>query len=388
MIKTTTNWYDDFSCIGGACTYNCCGSAWKIPVTEEEYARLQKLEHPFRDTILDNIEGEPGNRTYKRCDGHCALLTKEGWCSMVQQCGMDVQTAVCRDFPRSVAVHGDVSEYSTEIACPVLAERMLSGDALLINEQELPDPSGRRSAGPSQAYRILKPSRDFLLGLMQITPGEYTYGKVYLIYTLLFRLKEQFARGTVTEEQAEGITDGLRSEALIEAALMQDASIRENTKRRVLAAVNALTIEDALGFSRAGDRLFSDEGPWGDLAELKEDRDRLEKELIPFLSEIEKTYPLMQEAFLTYAVFLDWIQEERERFGERLICRAFEYTMFILLALAEKRSTGSLSRERFAKIISWTDRMVIHNFHLPRIIMHTLEESKAADGAGILTILI
>ena len=383
-MKRTTSWYDDFSCIGGACTYNCCKSAWKIPVTEEEYARFRKMDHPFRDTILENIEGEPGNRTYRRIDGHCALLTDEGWCSMVQHCGFDVQTAVCRDFPRSKVVYGDVEEYSAEIACPVAAVWMLEGKPFSVQE----DGKGETGREKEGAYDLLLPSRSFLLDLMQVCPGEYAYGKIYLIYTLLFRLRSAIADKSLNIEKAVALTDALRSEELIEATLMQDEGLRNNRARRTMAALNALTVEDTLKFSRAGDRLYPDDRPWEYLAGLREDRQRLEEELMRFLSETEAEYPMMTDGFISYSLFLDWIQADIDKFGERMLSRAFEYTMFMLLGMTEKEIYGTLTKERFAKIISWTDRTVIHNFHLPRIIMRTLDASGAADGTGILTIWV
>ncbi len=383
-MKRTTNWYDDFSCIGGDCTYNCCKSAWKIPITEEEYDRFLKLDHPFRDTILANIEGEPGKRTYKRCDGHCALLTEEGWCSMVQNCGFDIQTAVCRDFPRSKVTYGALEEYSAEIACPVVAEWMLDGEPLGVRGEDV----ATEKPQANRAYELLKASRAFLLDLMQICDGEYAYGKVYLIYTLLFRLREALAQGKLSAEQAETLTEALRSEELIEATFLQGENLRTNMDRRVMAAVNALTVAETLKFSGAGDLLYTDDRPWEYLRSLREDREQLGAALAAFLPATEAAYPRMTVNFLSYALFLDWIQSDLDQFGERMICRAFEYTMFLLLGMAEQEINGKLSKERFAGIISWTDRMVIHNFHLPRIIMHTLEQSGQADGAGILTVFI
>ncbi len=383
MIERSMQWYEEFACTGGNCPYNCCRSEWRIPILEEEYQGFQGIEGDIREEVLGSIEGEPGKRVWKRQDGHCAMLTEDGWCRLVQHCGAEKLNSVCREFPRTVNDWGDIRERHVEIACPVVAQRLLTDAEFVIGETE------SEEAGESKlAYTILTYPRDFLIDLMGTCPGEYLYGKAFLLYTLRDMLCREIVGGSLSAAKTEMITDSLRSEEMIEQVFLQDAELCQNASRRLTAAINVLSIEDTIGFDRASDPAFPDARGWEYLKGLLKDRERLSEELSAWTEEIGKTYPCLMENYLSYIIFLDFIQADLKRFGERLLTRAFEYSLFLLLALAQDRVYGAITAERFAVLISWADRMVVHNQHLPGFLKGILEKTGASDGAGILKILL
>ena len=119
MKVLNMDWWNDFSCIGGECPLTCCCTSWSIDLTEKEIEQYEKLDHPFRDTIVASIDKE--NKKMKEKDGYCPLLTKEGWCHIVRECGEQYLSNTCTAFPRHRMIFGDVVEQTVELVCPVVA---------------------------------------------------------------------------------------------------------------------------------------------------------------------------------------------------------------------------------------------------------------------------
>lgn len=64
-------------------------------------------------------------------DGKCGLLTEEGWCKIVLECGEKYLSDTCTCFPGCVREFGDVLECMVEIVCPVVAEKFQGKNRLL-----------------------------------------------------------------------------------------------------------------------------------------------------------------------------------------------------------------------------------------------------------------
>ncbi len=380
----TTDRYDAFSCIGGACPYNCCRSDWKKDVTEEEYAVFLALEHPYRDTILASIEGEAGKRHFKMCDGHCGLLTADGWCGLVQHFGDEILPFVCQTFPRSVARFGDITEYGVEIACPPVAEYLFADRPIAIRKTGEED----GAINIPERYRLLGSVRDRLIELFHRESPHYSYGKLFILYTILYRLRGLITENRLSAETTAALNTLISSEELVSGAFAQDETLRADRKRRCLAARNVQVIQETIGFARSHEKVLPDDAPWRFLAEICADGNRLEQELRDHLTAFETEYPHFTENYFIHALFQDWIDPDPQSFGERMVVRAFEYSLILMLGMAEKKVRGELPVAKYALLISWVERMIIHNNAVPGIVMRALEHAGISDAAAVFAILI
>jgi len=102
-------YFTQFKCKCGDCRTVCCGG-WGISLTEAEYYRLIGLScsKTLRRT-LDSafyIADRPTPEQYAFVspsqDGACRLLSKDGFCTLHQQCGESVLPLVCKLYPRSL----------------------------------------------------------------------------------------------------------------------------------------------------------------------------------------------------------------------------------------------------------------------------------------------
>lgn len=125
------NFYDDFSCLCGACPATCC-KGWLIPVddnTLEKYNHLQGIDYlKFKLSLRE----KSGIKCFNTNLTNCAFHDKDGLCSLQKKYGEGYLSEVCRIFPRTVyhvIDSGTESNSSTpcgsmfmELSCPKASE--------------------------------------------------------------------------------------------------------------------------------------------------------------------------------------------------------------------------------------------------------------------------
>lgn len=125
--------YQDFSCMAGACPSTCC-SGWKIVVDQKAYERFSALEPAWlRDRILENIITIGDMHEFRhRPGGDCAMLEKDGLCTIQKHAGEEALCNTCRKFPRLIGeVCRDGQEQtwiSMAASCPVVAGYLWRGE--------------------------------------------------------------------------------------------------------------------------------------------------------------------------------------------------------------------------------------------------------------------
>lgn len=129
-------YYDDFSCKGGACRSTCC-SGWGISFSVKEYFRLlgiecsgelrRKLDGAF------HISEHPTEDRYAQISpnwrGDCPLHMENGLCQLHAECGEEALSSVCRLYPRGVH-----AAFARECSCANSCEAVLE----LLFEMEEP----------------------------------------------------------------------------------------------------------------------------------------------------------------------------------------------------------------------------------------------------------
>ena len=119
--------FDQFKCIGSACTDTCC-AGWEIEVDETTAEGYLTEKGVFGDRLRREIGSEPGEYFFKLKDNRCPFLNKENLCDIFINLGEDRLCDICREHPRFYNWFGDYTEVGLGLCCEE-AERLLFSDS-------------------------------------------------------------------------------------------------------------------------------------------------------------------------------------------------------------------------------------------------------------------
>lgn len=119
------SFYREFSCIGPACTDNCCHT-WRIDVDKEHYLLYRAQHDPaFRQTCATALRKKKKDATPQSyailahpAEGKCSFQDEDGGCRIVRQLGPQALCTTCTVYPRlkSEFTPG-VWEFSLSLSC-------------------------------------------------------------------------------------------------------------------------------------------------------------------------------------------------------------------------------------------------------------------------------
>lgn len=117
------SFFDQFKCIGSACTDTCC-AGWEIEVDETTAQGYLAEKGAFGDRLRHEIGSEPGEYFFKLQNNRCPFLNKENLCDIFINLGEDRLCDICREHPRFYNWFGDYTEVGLGLCCEE-AERLL-----------------------------------------------------------------------------------------------------------------------------------------------------------------------------------------------------------------------------------------------------------------------
>ncbi|MCH5211869.1 MAG: flagellin lysine-N-methylase [Oscillospiraceae bacterium] len=117
----TPDYYDKFGCIGGKCRNNCCKGGWDIEVDDDALDRFGQIEGSFGERVRSAVNEE---NCFKHVDGHCPLLSDDGWCEMVRH-GKEL-CIICDEYPRFTEYWEDYCERGISVSCEAAADIILN----------------------------------------------------------------------------------------------------------------------------------------------------------------------------------------------------------------------------------------------------------------------
>ena len=135
------HFFNDFHCIGSACTDTCC-AGWEIEVDEttaEGYLREKGL---FGERLRRELGQEPGEYFFRLKQNRCPFLNDRNLCDIFINLGEDRLCDICREHPRFYNWFGDYTEVGLGLCCEE-AERLLFSDSrplTFIEESTKEDP--------------------------------------------------------------------------------------------------------------------------------------------------------------------------------------------------------------------------------------------------------
>lgn len=120
----TPDYYEKFSCIGGECRNNCCKGGWDIEVDDDALERFSRIKGSFGERVRNAVNEE---NCFKHINGHCPLLSDDGWCEMVRH-GEDL-CIICDEYPRFTEYWEDYCERGISVSCEAAADIILNNNS-------------------------------------------------------------------------------------------------------------------------------------------------------------------------------------------------------------------------------------------------------------------
>lgn len=116
------DFYDEFSCLAGACPKTCC-AGWQIVIDEASLDKYEALSGPFGNRLCNSIDWEA--ESFFQYGSRCAFLNEEDLCDIQKELGERYLCDTCKMYPRHVEEYEGLREYSLSLSCPKAAEMIL-----------------------------------------------------------------------------------------------------------------------------------------------------------------------------------------------------------------------------------------------------------------------
>jgi len=129
MFYIKPDFYDDFKCIAGRCTDNCC-IGWEIDVDEASLEKYNKINTLFGDKIRSQIiKSEDGSSCFKLSENErCPFLNENNLCDIIINCGEECLCDICREHPRFYEWFTGFTECGLGLCCEEVCRILLRND--------------------------------------------------------------------------------------------------------------------------------------------------------------------------------------------------------------------------------------------------------------------
>ncbi len=380
------DWYNMFECAGGACTLTCCAANWIIRLTDEEIKIYQDMEHPFRDSILEQIDVE--KKLLKGRGRHCALLNDEGWCRLILECGEEYLSGTCKLFPRCTAAYGDIIERTVGIECPVVAGYLFRDDSIEFDFGVCEiDEAG--NAIDFDLYDGLSYIRTYLIETYQKYGRSQPAAVAFLLIVCMIQIKSAFEIGEYSKAWAVQFADESFSEKVFESFFSREEALTKKyfAKAEIISSI----WNDLEGWLRGKLDKYIPELPFGDwdfLWRLLGDAEAFAGAIERFAVEFREKYRMVYENYFVYALFKSFIVTDSENFAKRMVDHFLEYMFFQSLAAAVYEHTGELSQDIYALLITIVSREIENRVDNLDVFLLLLEAKGLLTPDGLLSLLI
>lgn len=172
MYYRQPRYYNEFQCVGGDCSENCC-YGWRIDWKKDEVEKVKNapnisaelkelVEKSFvpNETIKDQLKIEFDER------GKCPFQTDEGLCKIQRELGAEYLSNVCTIYPRgSILAENAIYRYCF-MSCPEVTKRLFNDENAMsfinlsmkkdvVSRFSVSDDDKTRKAHPELNYRGL-----------------------------------------------------------------------------------------------------------------------------------------------------------------------------------------------------------------------------------------
>lgn len=116
------DYYDDFTCVAGACPDTCC-AGWQIMIDENSLEYYGAVPGEFGRRLRNSIDWQEG--AFYQCDRRCAFLNEADLCDIYTELGEEALCNTCTNYPRHVEEYEGLRELSLSLSCPIAAKMIL-----------------------------------------------------------------------------------------------------------------------------------------------------------------------------------------------------------------------------------------------------------------------
>lgn len=125
MRITAPDYYNEFSCIAGACRHSCC-IGWEIDIDGETLAFYDGIGGELGQRLQKNICREGGAHFCLDEKERCPFLNGQGLCDIIIEQGEEALCQICDDHPRFRNFFSDREEIGLGLCCEAAALLIVS----------------------------------------------------------------------------------------------------------------------------------------------------------------------------------------------------------------------------------------------------------------------
>ena len=130
MILRVPDYYEEFSCIAGACRHSCC-IGWEIDIDEDTYAYYKSIDGALGERLATYMYmTEDNEHSFQlESNGYCPFLNKDKLCDICIALGEEALSDVCTEYPRFSIEYGNALQKCLSLSCEEVGRILFSKDA-------------------------------------------------------------------------------------------------------------------------------------------------------------------------------------------------------------------------------------------------------------------
>lgn len=125
MKLIVPKYYQNFKCLGGECSDNCC-IGWEIDIDERTREKYFALSTSLGERIRKSTVTEEGVCHFVLCGERCPFLNSKNLCDIIIEKGEDYLSDICREHPRYYTTLGERIFGGVGMCCEAAAELILT----------------------------------------------------------------------------------------------------------------------------------------------------------------------------------------------------------------------------------------------------------------------
>lgn len=362
MGKTVVlmEWFENFTCPGGDCGLTCCCDDWKIALTDKEVTDYKNNKSEFSKRFIDAIDFD--KKSFKYHNGKCAMLNDKGYCDIVLNLGEEYLSTTCATFPREERDFNFMGEMYTEIVCPLVSERLFDNKKMEFSFVEIE--ADDVEINPEEANYVFNmfSFRTALIEALQNDPGENIHGKVFLVANAYEYMKNILASRDVGKDDVDVYNEKYLTGAALANIYNSCEKFAEMKSEKAdywlsvfFDLYEAKAIEIIFRILRKNHKYIEDK-----ILGWRENLSEYRKCFEGYRNYLKENYPYFEQNYFIYSLFINWIDLDKENFGNKLCGRFVELILFHLCGMAIY-DKGEFDVKEFSVSIAAIDRAMTHS---------------------------
>lgn len=174
MKLIVPKYYQNFKCLGGECSDNCC-IGWEIDIDERTREKYFGLHTSLGERIRKSTVTEDGVCHFVLCGERCPFLNSKNLCDIIIEKGEDYLSDICREHPRYYTTLGDNVFGGVGMCCEAAAELILTSTET--GEYITLDTDGEREDCDGELLQIYLDLREEIAKIFERETQSIVYAK-------------------------------------------------------------------------------------------------------------------------------------------------------------------------------------------------------------------